>query len=180
MSDSASSFMSFVSPEPNSGCWLWAGGCDQRGYGFFRHRRAHRISWSLFRGEIPAGIDVCHKCDNPACVNPDHLWLGTHAENMADMRQKGRQARNYRPHTDEAKAKISSAHKGRSLTDEQRARLSAVNLGRTYPNRKRPESFSAEHRANLSAALKGVRKSEETRARMREAWKRRKAANPNN
>ena len=74
-------------------CWIWVG-CKQSGYGFiFGVGGAHRAAWKLLRGEIPDGMEVLHNCpggDNPACVNPAHLWLGTHADNMRDMKEKGR------------------------------------------------------------------------------------------
>jgi hypothetical protein len=75
-------------PEPNTGCLLWTGGYG--GYGRFRRLVAHRYSWERAFGVIPAGMLVCHKCDTPACVNPDHLFLGTDLDNARDKITKGR------------------------------------------------------------------------------------------
>jgi hypothetical protein len=82
-------------PVPESGCWIWTGGCTgaKHRYGIcirFGERLAHRVSWRAFRGAIPVGLFVLHKCDTPSCVNPDHLWLGTIGDNTRDMYAKGR------------------------------------------------------------------------------------------
>lgn len=78
-----------------STCWLWTGKPDKAGYGYVNrgnHRCifAHRASWIITRGPIPFGLFVCHKCDVPLCVNPEHLFLGTQADNIRDMIAKGR------------------------------------------------------------------------------------------
>lgn len=81
-------------------CWMWTGASARFGYGnsYFNGKNvpAHRLSWILENGEIPKGMNVCHKCDNPRCVKPDHLFLGSQAENMRDMRQKNRGAKGER------------------------------------------------------------------------------------
>ena len=78
-------------PITESGCWIW-GGKSPRGSFLYggRNISAYRAAWLLFRGTIPTGIQVCHKCDVPACVNPQHLFLGTQSDNIRDMYAKGR------------------------------------------------------------------------------------------
>jgi hypothetical protein len=83
--------------EKRDGCWNWPGARFVSGYGKVRwhgkSKLAHRVAWELARGPIPKGQQVCHRYDNPLCINPDHLFLGTMKDNMVDKIRKGRQAR---------------------------------------------------------------------------------------
>jgi len=78
-------------------CWVWTGGLDNNGYARIRSGGtpskkiyAHRASWTLANGRIPSNLDVCHSCDNPSCVNPNHLFTGTARQNVQDSISKGR------------------------------------------------------------------------------------------
>ena len=84
-----------------SGCWEWTGGRWPRGYGKVRHGpgaqlRVHCAAWALTNGPIPAGMSVLHRCDNPPCFNPEHLFLGTQRDNVHDAINKGRMTRSDR------------------------------------------------------------------------------------
>ncbi|MBA3583021.1 MAG: HNH endonuclease [Gemmatimonadetes bacterium] len=109
--------------EPGDDCWEWMGLRNARGYGRIKVGRSselvtHRVAWELTNGPIPDGLFVLHHCDNPPCVRPDHLFIGTTAENMADRDAKGRQARGQR----QGRARLveSDVRYIRSSTESQR------------------------------------------------------------
>lgn len=95
-------FWSKVDLKGPDDCWEWQASKLPDGYGSFGVRsrvvdKAHRVSWVLKNGPIPDGMSVCHRCDNPPCVNPDHLFLGTQQDNMKDMVSKGRHGLHVHP-----------------------------------------------------------------------------------
>lgn len=87
-------FFSMVEPVPEAGCWIWMRALNKAGYGILAapdlSRLAHRASVEIHKGPIPQGLMVCHKCDIPACVNPDHLYVGTAWDNSKDRMARGR------------------------------------------------------------------------------------------
>lgn len=85
-------FWSKVRVTSANDCWEWLAQ-RQNGYGVFRDgrmKKAHRVAWELVNEQIPVGLHVLHSCDNPGCVNPKHLFVGTHSDNMKDRQKKGR------------------------------------------------------------------------------------------
>lgn len=114
-------FLSKVKITSLGDCWTWAGAIHSSGYGYFRSEGrtegAHRASYRLFKGPIPTGMRVCHQCDNPPCVNPFHLFLGTQKQNMQDAAKKGRMSGPRRQYISVPKS--DETHPRAKLTNEQ-------------------------------------------------------------
>jgi hypothetical protein len=150
-----------------TGCHIWVGSKSQYGYGKFyfegKDVRAHRVSWILTKGKIAENCLVLHKCDNPSCVNPNHLFLGTQKDNMQDMINKGRNAK-ARCHilSESGRKKISDFNKGKILSEETRLKMSLGSLGKI---------ISEETRRKLSELNKGKTHSEETKRKLSESGK---------
>ena len=124
-------FERFVSPEPMSGCWLWIGARygDGRYGALMRANRqkyaAHRYAWELYRGPIPADRQVLHKCDTTACVNPQHLWLGSITDNLRDCYRKRRRIAKGRP-------KLTQAQVDAIRADHRDGHDSLATIGQRY------------------------------------------------
>lgn len=130
-------------PIPVTGCFLFTGYVSQLGYGIIAFRKtkripAHRASYMVHVGPIPDGMDVCHKCDVRSCVNPDHLWIGSHHDNMMDMASKGR-----------ASSRPGEQHPNAILTDDQVRYIRSSGM----PRRKLAEMIGVSRRT-ISDVLK--------------------------
>lgn len=117
-----------------TGCWLWRGTITPGGYGTIHREgrgssrvQAHIVSWELHKGAVPAGRFVLHRCDERRCVNPEHLFLGTHEDNMRDMVEKGRQARGSR-----VNASRLNEEQVRAIRAAHTTGTTAASLARTY------------------------------------------------
>lgn len=126
-------FDDFWMPEPNSGCWLWLGGVSKSGYGTGSDgdggtMPAHRRSWKIRYGSLPPKpLCILHRCDVPSCVNPDHLFVGTKADNNADRHRKGRDNSGKGPH--HGNARLIPEQVAMILADPRRQRAIADDYG---------------------------------------------------
>lgn len=125
-----------------SGCWIWMGALDRKGYGRHgagqkRTASAHRSSYAAKFGSIPDGLAVCHRCDVPSCVNPQHLFLGTQKENVEDMARKGRhgKARICADQASEIKRRLREGETHRSIAASfglDRSTITQISQNRTW------------------------------------------------
>lgn len=122
-------------------CWNWIGNKDKDGYGKYCSKRIHRIVYTVYKGKIGKGLLVCHSCDNPSCINPNHLWLGDNNDNMKDMVKKGRSL---------------SGLENPSSNMIIRGKISEKNIGKNNPCY--GKSISEETRNKMSISHRGSKK----------------------
>ncbi len=150
-------------PVTESGCWLWIGRSAYYGYGVMPLGRrgakelAHRVSWRIHRGVIPKGLNVCHHCDVTACVNPEHLFIGTQSDNLSDMTKKGRRKSPGAPGERNCKAKLSIEDVSwiRSVYFDARGKRVSIPPGH-YSGRQLSEYFGVDVHT-ISRIIRGIR-----------------------
>ncbi len=130
-------------------CWIWTGGRYDSGYGIFKalgkNLRAHRVSYQIHVGPIPPGMLVCHSCDNPPCVNPAHLFLGTDQQNVADRTRKGR-----------GRTAYGSKHPNAKITEAQADNIKALRISKHLTLRELSYIFPLSQ-ASISRIIQGKR-----------------------
>jgi hypothetical protein len=128
-------------PEPNSGCWLWLGALNTHGYGWMwrreikRPEEAHRIVFRELHGSIPPRMGVLHHCDNRSCCNPDHLYLGSDADNARDRKRRGRNRHQTGEHNSFAKLTAVDVQSIRKSTARQIDIAAAFGITQTHVSR---------------------------------------------
>ena len=144
-------------------CELWAAYRDKGGYGIFwfqgKQQGAHRVSWILEFGEIPEGEQVLHHCDNPPCVNPEHLYLGTPKDNMADMVKRGRHYQANKTHCDKGHPLSGDNLYINPTTGARSCKICAAECGATY-RKANKEKTAARNAVYYKAKKKESRKYE--------------------
>ncbi len=183
--NSLDDFWKKVDKDLRNPCWIWLAAKDLEGYGFFwfknKQVRSHRFSWEITHGKIPNGLFVCHHCDNPSCVRPDHLFLGTCQDNALDMISKGRGTTG-RKMDPEVVAKSAAARIGLKRTPEFCERMRQLSTGKTLSEETRVKMSLAHLGSVRSEGAKqrtadkhrGMKRSDEARVNMVLAWRRRK------
>lgn len=163
MIDAKHEFSKRYVPVTESGCWLWIGRSTALGYGVMplgkrgARELAHRFSWRMHYGDIPQGLNVCHRCDVPACVNHDHLFVGSQHENLADMTKKGRRKSLGAPGERNCKAKLSIEDVSwiRSVYFDARGKRVLIPPGH-YSGRQLSEHFGVGVHT-ISRIIRGIR-----------------------
>jgi predicted DNA-binding protein (UPF0251 family) len=139
-----------------SGCWLWTGAVHRNGYGgMWPNVLVHRFAWELANGPVPDGMMVLHRCDVRTCVNPDHLFLGTHDVNMSDMVTKGRSASGGRNVSTKHPEKFRGVRNGRAKLTEDDVRAIRAAHG-TVTQREMAQRYGV-HASTIERVLSGVR-----------------------